>query len=388
MAKKSSAKKTRKTSKKSIPKKAAAKSARKSAKAIGKHQTAKKAVARKAAAKKASKKTAKKVAKKSVVKKTVSPSDQQTDWLPVVLIVLGAIVLIYAVFSLFSGDAPEQVVESSEVAAVVNGVEIMQTQLDTQYAILPDQYKQVYTKDLILQQLIDEQLVIEEAQAAEVTVSDEEVNQEVQSILDSGELSLVDLQENLANFNLTIEDFENLIERKILIEEGMQLILADVEEPTQAELQAFYNANKSQFVQEPQVSVRHILIASQRENAAELGLELKEQVEEGDDFCDLVEEYSDDKGSVDNCGEYTFGRGFMVPAFEEAAFTLEPGNVTMVQTTFGYHVIEKLEDIPETTLSFSDVEDQIRSTLLNQKQVEAYQAFLEQAKADAEIVKN
>lgn len=379
MAKKSSAKKTRVKSKKSVPKKAAAKSARKSAKAIGKHQTARKAATRKT---KSAKKSA---ATKPTPKK--SASENQTDWLPVVLIVLGAIVLIYAVFSLFSGD-DSQTVESSEVAAVVNGIEITQSQLDTQYAILPDQYKQVYTKELILQQLIDEQLVLEEAKDAGITVSEEEINQEIQSILDSGELTLVDLQENLATFNLTIDDFENLIERKVFIEEGMQIILADVEEPTQAEIQERYDANKSQFTQDPQVRVRHILIASQRENAAELGLDLKEQVEAGADFCDLVEEYSDDKGSVDNCGEYTFGRDYMVPEFENAAFNLSPGDVTMVQTTFGYHVIEKLEDIPETTLSLDEVEDQIRTALLNQKQVSEYQEFLEDAKANAEIVKN
>jgi len=381
MAKKSSAKKTSKSSKKSIPKKAAAKSARKSAKAIGKHQTARKAASRKAATKKAAKKSAPKTPAKT------QASKQQADWLPVVLIVLGAIVLIYAVFSLFSGDEA-QTVESSEVAAVVNGVEITQSQLDTQYAILPDQYKQVYTKELILQQLIDEQLVLEEAKAAGTTVSDEEINQEIQNILDSGELSLTDLQENLENFNLTIVDFENLIERKIFIEEGMQIILADVEEPTQEEIRAYYDANTADFTQEPQVSVRHILIASQRENAAELGLELKTRVEEGEDFCALVEEYSDDKGSVDNCGEYTFARGFMVPEFEKASFSLAPGEVTMVQTTFGYHVIEKLADLPESTLSFAEVEDQIRNVLLNEKQVAAYQAFLEDAKAKAEIVKN
>ncbi len=338
------------------------------------------AVSKKAAAKTSSKKSTPKAA--STPKSAVMTQNNSQDWLPVVLIVLGVIVLIYAVFSLFSGAA-----DIVEAAAVVNGVAITQDQVDTQYASLPEEYKQVYTKELILQQLIDEQLIYERAKNAGVSVSDEDIAREIQTILESGNLSLVSLEENLATFNLTIEDYEALIEKKIFVDEGIALILSEVQEPSQEEIQEFYDTNRSQFVQEPQVRVRHILISNQQENASTFASDVRAQLDT-EDFCDLVEEYSEDQGSVNNCGEYTFGRGVMVSEFERASFDLSPGEVIIVQTTFGYHIIEKLADVPESVIALEEVEAQIRNALLNQKQVEAYQSFLEEAKRNSDIVIN
>ncbi len=84
-----------------------------------------------------------------------------------------------------------------------------------------------------------------------------------------------------------------------------------------------------------------------RDDAETLALaeELHQRLADGEDFAALAEEYSDDTGSAINGGDLGwFGRGVMVPAFEEAAFALEPDEISEpVATDFGYHIIQVLE---------------------------------------------
>ncbi|MBN1585483.1 peptidyl-prolyl cis-trans isomerase [Candidatus Uhrbacteria bacterium] len=73
---------------------------------------------------------------------------------------------------------------------------------------------------------------------------------------------------------------------------------------------------------------------------------VREKIEDGGDFGALASEYSDDTASAANGGDLGwFGRGEMVPEFESAAFSMEPGEVSPpIKTQFGYHII-RVEEV-------------------------------------------
>ena len=113
-----------------------------------------------------------------------------------------------------------------------------------------------------------------------------------------------------------------------------------------------------------QVNARHILVTTQEDAAL-----AKERLDAGEDFAELAAEMSLDTGTKEIGGDLGwFPQGIMTPAFEQAAFALEPGQISdPVQTPFGFHIIEVLEKAEDLPL-----EDHI----LNQLQLRAFSKLL------------
>lgn len=131
---------------------------------------------------------------------------------------------------------------------------------------------------------------------------------------------------------------------------------------------------------QPQVRARHILV-----DDVETARELIAELEAGADFAALAEEHSNDPGSGRRGGDLGwFGRGQMVAPFEQAAFSLAPGETTEepVESRFGWHVI-RVEDTRERPLpAFEEVEDQLRQLLVREAFMETIAALKDEARVE------
>ena len=114
------------------------------------------------------------------------------------------------------------------------------------------------------------------------------------------------------------------------------------------DIKEYYDSHLEEYKQEEQVKARHVLIKTEDrtdEEALKLAKKVKKELEGGLSFDIAAGQYSEDPGSKDKGGDLGFfGRGRMVPAFEDAAFT-QPINALSepVKTNFGYHIIQVLE---------------------------------------------
>src|SRR5262249_41898933 len=106
----------------------------------------------------------------------------------------------------------------------------------------------------------------------------------------------------------------------------------------------------------------------------------------GTNFADLAKKYSEDPGSKDTGGEYTFPRGKMVKPFEDAAFTLKPGEISeIIETQYGFHIIKVSEKMPAKKVDFDKVKEGIRDHLLQLAMQNEVPVYTKQLVKDADV---
>jgi len=144
-----------------------------------------------------------------------------------------------------------------------------------------------------------------------------------------------------------------------------------------ADVEAYYNENKAQFVQGPTVNASHILVDSE-----EKANEILAKINAGEmTFEDAAKEFSTCPSGKEGGSLGDFGRGQMVPEFDEACFTMEVGTLSApVKTQFGYHIIRLNSKGEETEMPFDTIKAQLKEKLMQDKQQAAYQSKLNQLK--------
>ena len=161
-----------------------------------------------------------------------------------------------------------------------------------------------------------------------------------------------------------------------------------------AQLQQQYQDNIDSYRTPERVKVRHILIKTQGKPKPDVPkLKVKaddilNQLHHGGDFAELAKKNSEDPGSAEKGGELGWiVKGQTVPNFEKTAFGLKPGELSgVVETEYGYHIIQLEDKQAAHTQSF----DEVKPQLLAEAQKQAAGELLKKAvdAARAEIAKN
>jgi peptidyl-prolyl cis-trans isomerase D len=150
-----------------------------------------------------------------------------------------------------------------------------------------------------------------------------------------------------------------------------------------AEIERTYNANIEQYSTPEQVRASHILLKTEGKDDATVKAKAEDvlkQARGGADFAELAKKYSEDDASQKNGGDLDyFGRGRMVPEFDQAAFSLEVGKISdLIKTQYGYHIIKVTDKRAAITRPLADVRQQIQDQL-SYERAQAQAADLAQA---------
>jgi peptidyl-prolyl cis-trans isomerase D len=136
----------------------------------------------------------------------------------------------------------------------------------------------------------------------------------------------------------------------------------------EANIERAYNEGIAQYSTPEQVRASHILLRTEgKDDAVVKGKaeDVLKQAKSGADFAALAKKYSEDEGSAKNGGDLDyFGKGKMVPEFDQVVFTMQPGEVSpLVKTQFGYHIIKLVDKKPAATRTLAEVRQQILDQL-------------------------
>ena len=289
--------------------------------------------------------------------------------------------------------------DPAKVIAKVNGTDI--TDADIQKVlnmfmkqmggrIPPDQVDTAIPRirERIVEELIMRRVMLDAVAQAGVTLSDsefEEIKAELAEELPPG----TTFESYMAETGTTEAEMrEQMAVRKMIIAQAESLA-----KPTDEAIQAFYEENKEGFAQGESVTASHILIKVEDsdDDAAKAAKReriegLRKQLQDGADFAELAKANSDCPSASAGGDLGSFGRGQMVPEFEDAAFTQPTGSVgEIVETQFGFHLIKVSERTEAKILPFEEVKPRISDILYSQQQQDAVRAFVDGLREKAAI---
>jgi len=361
-----------------------------------KHKTISKAPKKKPkAAKKAPK--AKPVVKK---KETIKSKDYTT---PIAIIAAVAAVILIAVFMLKSPNMDQGEVELQTdsdinmVLVTINGEDITQEDIDFIYSRIPEENKAAYNEEVLLDQLITEKLLMQEATKNNVEATDEEIQEFIDLIIASNQITEELLILRLQEQGLELDDLRLEVEKQIILTKLVNEEI-EVDNFTDEELMAYYNSNPIQFIINPEsVNASHILICYDESvmgcDANRTQAEAEEKVDEiismidDTNFAEIAIEYSDGPSAPNGGNLGYFTRGQMVEGFETAAFELDVDEVSEpVLTQFGYHIIKVFDKQDEEVVPFEDVKESIQMQLQSEARQELFQDYVDELREKADII--
>jgi peptidyl-prolyl cis-trans isomerase D len=257
---------------------------------------------------------------------------------------------------------------------------------------------------------IQDEITVRRLQAlitAGVTVSDQEVREaylkaNIKIKFDYAVISAEDLRKTINPSDSDLEAFfkKNAAQYAQAVPEERKItyfaftqeqVPGGVPQPTQQQIQQYYSDHLSDYQVPEQAKSRHILISVPEGSDAKTDAAAKakaesvlKQLEAGGSWTALAKKYSDDPGSKDQGGELgPAQRGKMVPEFDKAIFTQKIGDIAIVKSSFGYHIIQVEERQSAHTQPLSEVQANIVAALTRDTAGQAESRYAEQLTAEA-----
>ena len=239
--------------------------------------------------------------------------------------------------------------ENEKVLASVNGKQITPADVENMIAAMGQQgqnYRSPQGYEAVLEQLINQNLL------------------------------LLDAQRNLYEREPAFKAQLNRVKEELLVNYAIEKAISSVN-VTPDDAKKYFEENPAMFAGQPTVSASHILVDTEDEANAILA-----KIQAGEvAFADAATESSKCPSSRNGGSLGEFGRGQMVPEFDEACFIMEVGELRgPVKTQFGYHLIRLDAKNEAKPLSFSDVREELIRRLTAEKQQAAYRSKLNQLK--------
>jgi peptidyl-prolyl cis-trans isomerase C len=293
----------------------------------------------------------------------------------------------------------------NDVIAEVDGFKLTRAQLDLEVKKKMQEMQGKIPADKITQataalrkELVDDfvvrTLLLNEANRRKIIATDKEVADRLNSMKESLPPGAT-MEEFLKKSGVSSEQLRQEITLGIRISKLVNTTKTAKATPSEKEIQQFYKNNKEKFRMPESVHARHILIAKtagedEKSKTAkhEKAENLRKQLLAGSDFAEVAKANSDCPSKAQGGDLGTFSKGQMVKPFENAAFSQKKNEIgPVVETDFGYHIIQVIDHQPSKIQSLDkETKLKISAFLKQKKNYEAFNEIMQGLKTKAHIV--
>ncbi len=299
------------------------------------------------------------------------------------------LVALVTVLALLAGCTAFQ----GEVAAVVNGENIYAKDVDEQFAQMQGQQRSAFEgaqgkqmekqfKQRILDKLISDMLIKQEAEKSGAAPSDKEVQQRYDQ-LKKQFASEAQFNDALQKAKLTPDKLKESIAQQLIVQKLMNKLVKN-QKVTDKQISDYFKKNKAQFLQPEKFHVVQVLVKA---NDKALAQKIYSQLKGGATFAAMAKKYSIDPQSKTRGGDIGFvAVGEVVPEFGAAMSRLKIGELSQpVKSQFGWHILKVTEKRKPGQRTLKEVKEQIRQTILQTRQRDVFNKWLADARKKADV---
>ena len=319
--------------------------------------------------------------------------------------ICSVLVYIMAAVLLFPRVAGAEIVE--RIVAVVNDEIITLSELRAisipylqkmkqQYSVDYGDEQIVETEKRIIDQLIDEMLVAQEGDRLGIEVTPKEIDMAMRDVKERNQLTEAQFEAALAEDGMTLEDYKKELTKQM---KKMRLMDQEVRAKVQVskkEIDKYYQDHKSDFNAPPEVRLQQILLIlppeatdSEVTLVREQAEQIRERVNQGEDFTMLVKTYSQDPNAAAGGDMGAFRQGELFSALDKVAFTLKVGEVSpVIQSPKGFHILRLLDRKDPKTMTDEQRSEEIDDIIYNQKVETTFQQWIKQLREKSYVVIN
>jgi peptidyl-prolyl cis-trans isomerase SurA len=287
----------------------------------------------------------------------------------------------------------EEIITLSEVRAI--SIPYLK-KMETQYSVQYGEKEMVETEKRIVDQLIDEKLVAQEADRLGVEVTPKELEMAVRDVKERNQFSDAQFEKALAEDGMTLEDYKKELTRQMKKMRVMDQEIRAKVQVSKKEVDEYYEKHKSEFNAPPEVRLQQILLVvapeatdSEINQVRKQADQIHERVIEGEDFTEMVKRYSQDVTAAAGGDMGVFLQGELFPALDEAAFSLKVGEVSgVIQSPRGFHILRLLDKKDKKKMTEEERSEEIDDIIYNRKVEEKFEKWIKELREKSYVLVN
>jgi peptidyl-prolyl cis-trans isomerase SurA len=314
------------------------------------------------------------------------------------------LVLLFLALTMFFQDSPVWGEQVDRIVAIVNDEIITLSELEIfRKAFYPEtpsgddwlsrELDLVKVQQKALNALINDKLIEQEAERQQITISDEQIEQTVDSVKQEQGLTQDQLEIMLKTQGLTYEKYKTELEKTLKRTKMVKRAVKSNVEINDENLERYYRTHIQGYMADPSIRISHILLplspnptSQQEDDVLSLAQEIKRRADRGEAFATLAQEYAGRMPEIRTSDLGYFKKGEMIPALEEEAFGLEVDEVgEPVRTPQGIVLIRVTDRKASQPIPLEKIRERVEVDYYTSEVERRYQAWIDKLREKAVI---